>query len=141
MVGRIAQDWHAKYGHSVVLLETFVEGERFRGTVYRAANWQPVGAPTGRTRQDRHTCIQVAVKELVHYAAQLQQQLARTREQLQEKAQQLGQLLGDVQEQSQRPPPVSQEVLQRLPSMTSGQVPELLPHRWKAGQTPDGPVG
>jgi Domain of unknown function (DUF4338) len=61
---RIAQDWQAKYGHPVVLLETFVQRERFRGTVYRAANWQPVGVTAGRTRQDRHTCIQVAVKDI-----------------------------------------------------------------------------
>ena len=64
VAGRIARDWRAKYGHPVVLLETFVERERFRGTVYRAANWQPVGVTTGRTRQDRHTCIQVAVKDI-----------------------------------------------------------------------------
>jgi Druantia protein DruA len=61
---RISQDWQAKYGHGVVLVETFVEQARFRGTVYRAANWQNVGATTGRTRQDRHTCIQVAVKDI-----------------------------------------------------------------------------
>ena len=61
---RIAQDWQAKYGHPVVLLETFVEPARFRGTVYRAAHWQRVGATTGRTRQDRHTCIEVAVKDI-----------------------------------------------------------------------------
>ena len=61
---RISQDWQAKYGHRVVLMETFVEQARFRGTVYRAANWQKVGATTGRTRQDRHTCIQVAVKDI-----------------------------------------------------------------------------
>ena len=61
---RITQDWQAKYGHPVVLLETFVERERFRGTVYRAANWQRVGVTAGRTRQDRHTCIQVAVKDI-----------------------------------------------------------------------------
>jgi hypothetical protein len=64
---QIAQDWQAKYGHPVVLLETFVEPPRFRGTVYRAANWQRVGATTGRTRQDRHTCIEVAVKDLYVY--------------------------------------------------------------------------
>jgi hypothetical protein len=67
VAGRIARDWQAKYGHSVVLLETFVERERFRGTVYRAANWQKVGATTGRTRQDRHTCIQVPVKDIYLY--------------------------------------------------------------------------
>ena len=61
---RLAQDWRAKYGHRVVLAETFVEQPRFRGTVYRAGNWQRVGATRGRTRQDRHTCIQVAVKDI-----------------------------------------------------------------------------
>jgi hypothetical protein len=64
---RIGRDWQAKYGHPVVLLETFVERERFRGTVYQAANWQRVGQTTGRTRQDRHTCIQVAVKNIYVY--------------------------------------------------------------------------
>ena len=65
--GRIAADWQAKYGHGVVLLETFVERDRFQGTVYRAANWQRVGATTGRTRQDRHGCIQVPVKDIYLY--------------------------------------------------------------------------
>jgi hypothetical protein len=64
---RINQDWQAKYGHRVVLLETFVEQPRFQGTVYRAANWQKVGVTVGRTRQDRHTCIQVAVKDIYLY--------------------------------------------------------------------------
>ena len=67
VAGRIARDWQAKYGHWVVLLETFVEQPRFRGTVYRAANWQRVGRTTGRTRQDRHTCIQVAAKDIYVY--------------------------------------------------------------------------
>jgi len=35
---RIGEDWRHKYGHSVVLLESFVERERFAGTCYRAAN-------------------------------------------------------------------------------------------------------
>jgi uncharacterized protein DUF4338 len=64
---RIGRDWQAKYGHPVVVLETFVERERFRGTVYQAANWQRVGQTTGRTRQDRHTCLQVAVKNIYVY--------------------------------------------------------------------------
>jgi hypothetical protein len=65
---RIAQDWQAKYGHRVILLETFVERERFRGTVYRAANWQSVGVTAGRTRQDRHTCLRVPVKDIYLYS-------------------------------------------------------------------------
>lgn len=64
---QIARDWQAKYGHWIVLLETFVEQPRFGGTVYRAANWQRVGRTTGRTRQDRHTCIQVAAKDIYIY--------------------------------------------------------------------------
>jgi hypothetical protein len=64
---RISRDWQAKYGHRIVLLETFVEQARFRGTVYRAANWPKAGVTTGRTRQDRHTCIQVPVKDIYLY--------------------------------------------------------------------------
>ena len=67
VAGRIGRDWQAKYGHPVLLLETFVEAQRFRGTVYRAANWQKVGRTAGRTRQDRHTCIQVAAKDIYVY--------------------------------------------------------------------------
>jgi hypothetical protein len=64
---RLSRDWQAKYGHPIVALETFVERERFRGTAYRAANWLAVGATTGRTRQDRHTCIQAPVKDIYLY--------------------------------------------------------------------------
>jgi hypothetical protein len=64
---RLAHDWQAKYGQGIVVLETFVERERFRGTAYRAANWLAVGATTGRTRQDRHTCIQAPVKDIYLY--------------------------------------------------------------------------
>jgi hypothetical protein len=64
---RIAGDWQAKYGQRIVLLETFVERLRFAGTVYRAANWQRVGVTAGRTRQDRHTCLQVPIKDIYVY--------------------------------------------------------------------------
>lgn len=64
---RLSGEWQAKYGHGIALLETFVERERFRGTAYRAANWLPMGATTGRTRQDRHTCIQAPVKDIYLY--------------------------------------------------------------------------
>jgi len=67
VAGRVAADWQAKYGHPVVLLETFVERQRFRATVYRAANWQAVGVTAGRTRQDRHTCLQVPIKDIYVY--------------------------------------------------------------------------
>jgi hypothetical protein len=62
---RIADDWCQKYGHRVVLLETFVERERFAGTCYRAANWQAVGTTTGRSRQDRTHQLRVPVKDVL----------------------------------------------------------------------------
>jgi len=50
--GRLASDWEERFGHGVVLVETFVDPQRFRGTVYRAANWVYVGNTKGfhRTR-------------------------------------------------------------------------------------------
>lgn len=64
---RVGPDWQNKYGHPLAALETFVEQERFRGTAYRAANWVKVGRTTGRTRQDRHTCLQAPVKDIYLY--------------------------------------------------------------------------
>ena len=61
---RVAADWKGKYGHGLALLETFVERDRFLGTAYQAANWQRVGATTGRTRQDRYTRIQAPIKAI-----------------------------------------------------------------------------
>jgi hypothetical protein len=61
----------------VVVLETFVERERFRGSCYRAANWICVGQTQGRTRQDRNHRIQASVKDILVYplAANFRKQL------------------------------------------------------------------
>ncbi len=67
---RIQEDWQGKYGHPLVLLETFVEQGRFRGTVYQAANWRRVGLTKGRTRQDRQHQTQAPVKEIYLYPLQ-----------------------------------------------------------------------
>ena len=64
---RLSADWQKKYGHPILLVETFVERARFRGTVYRAANWQRVGETRGRSRQDRYSCLQVPVKDVFLY--------------------------------------------------------------------------
>lgn len=50
---RLASDWEVRFGHPVVLLETFVDPQRFRGTVYRAANWVYVGNTKGFRRTRR----------------------------------------------------------------------------------------
>jgi len=53
-VRRIGSDWRERYGTDLVLAETLVDGERFLGTCYRAANWIALGNTTGRGRMDRH---------------------------------------------------------------------------------------
>jgi hypothetical protein len=50
---RIDTDWQQAFGHPVVLLETFVDPQRFQGTVYKAANWLYVGDTKG-FRRTRH---------------------------------------------------------------------------------------
>jgi Druantia protein DruA/DDE_Tnp_1-associated len=47
---RLPQDWQERFGHPVLLLETFVDPSRFQGTVYRAANWTCVGLSKGYRR-------------------------------------------------------------------------------------------
>lgn len=50
---RLPADWQASFGHRLLLLETFVDPYRFRGTIYKAANWIYLGDTKGfsRTRQ------------------------------------------------------------------------------------------
>jgi hypothetical protein len=64
---RLSQDWQRKYGHPILLVETFVERDRFAGTSYKAANWIRVGSTTGRSRQDRRHTLQVPVKDVYLY--------------------------------------------------------------------------
>lgn len=61
---RVSQDWQGKYGHPIVLLESFVQQDRFQGLAYRAANWQEVGITAGRTRQDRSRRLQAPLKAI-----------------------------------------------------------------------------
>ena len=64
---RIREDWHAKYGHGLDWLESFVDHQRFTGTCYRAANWIEVGRTQGRGRQDRHHRLRVPPKSVWLY--------------------------------------------------------------------------
>ncbi len=64
---RLANDWESRYGYRPVLLETFVERDRFAGTSYCAANWQYIGSTRGRGRQDRKNTAQKPVKEMYVY--------------------------------------------------------------------------
>jgi hypothetical protein len=57
MEARLVQDWEQVYGYRPVLLETYVERDRFAGTCYRAANWTWVGRSSGQGRQGNGTTI------------------------------------------------------------------------------------
>jgi hypothetical protein len=48
---QLPNDWQARYGFRPVLMETFVETPRHRGTCYQAANWIKVGQTTGRGKK------------------------------------------------------------------------------------------
>lgn len=51
---RLSDDWQARYGHPVLVVETFVDPEQFCGTVYTANSWQELGLTDGwgRCRRD-----------------------------------------------------------------------------------------
>ena len=53
-----------------MLLETFVERERFEGTCYKAANWVLLGVTEGRGKLDRYCKKELPVKRVYVYPLQ-----------------------------------------------------------------------
>ena len=64
---QLPQDWLQRYGFRPVLMETFVEFERHRGTCYKAANWINVGRTTGRPKKSSSHKQLIAVKDIWLY--------------------------------------------------------------------------
>ena len=60
-------DWLTRYGYRPVLLETFVETQRHRGTCYKAANWIHVGQTTGRGKKSTINTQPVPIKDIWLY--------------------------------------------------------------------------
>jgi hypothetical protein len=58
---RIQNDWINRFGFPLLMMETFVDPSRFRGTIYHAANWLSIGITKGyqRTRQGYSNTRQV----------------------------------------------------------------------------------
>jgi hypothetical protein len=50
---RLSEDFPRVHGHPVVLVETFVDPEHYRGACYQAANWLPLGRTAGFARAGR----------------------------------------------------------------------------------------
>ena len=61
---QVASDWEEIYAYRPVLMETFVEQDRFRGTCYRAANWTHVGQTQGRGKLDTHKLKNKPIKDV-----------------------------------------------------------------------------
>ena len=64
---RLPDDWQARYGYRPLLLETFVQSDRFAGTSYRAANWTHVGQTQGRGKLDVHRTHALPTKDIWLY--------------------------------------------------------------------------
>ncbi len=64
---RLRADWQVAYGYRPVLIETFVETDRFTGASYRAANWIHVGQTKGRGKLDRDHERKLPVKDVYLY--------------------------------------------------------------------------
>jgi len=60
-------DWQVRYNYQPVLMETFVQKDRFKGTCYRAANWLLLGVTQGRGKHDRFNQRQLPVKDVFVY--------------------------------------------------------------------------
>jgi hypothetical protein len=61
----LPKDWEQLYGHPVYFAETFIDPGRFRGTCYRAANWQLLGLTTGRGKDDMTHRPNRSIKEVL----------------------------------------------------------------------------
>ncbi len=64
---RIGFDWQKRYGYRPVLLETFVDPEKYRGTCYKAANWIFLGQTAGRGRTELHNKRPFSRKDIYVY--------------------------------------------------------------------------
>ena len=71
---RLSSDWQARYGHPILVVETFVDPEQFQGTVYIAQGWLELGMTDGHGRHRRDFYVahdkpkRLFVRELVRNA-------------------------------------------------------------------------
>ena len=68
----IADDFDQHYGYRPLLVESFVDTERYSGTCYQAANWLAIGQTKGRGRQDRHGDATLSRKTIYLYVLETQ---------------------------------------------------------------------
>lgn len=66
-VKQLPGDFEFRYKHRPLLLESFVDTTHYRGTCYKAANWQWIGRTKGRGRQDLLKKHEETVKDIYVY--------------------------------------------------------------------------
>ena len=50
---RVSEDWQQRYSHPLAAVETFVDPDKFQGTVYKAGGWIELGLTSGAGRVGR----------------------------------------------------------------------------------------
>jgi len=73
---RISNDWEERYGHPLLLVESFVEKRRFHGACYKAAGWELLGETSGYGRNAKKYYYHgikkdIYIKELVKGAREM----------------------------------------------------------------------
>jgi hypothetical protein len=66
-LSRLCDDWQDRYGIRPVLVESFVDPKRFRGTCYRAANWIYLGRTAGLSNPYPNGKVPDGKKEIFAY--------------------------------------------------------------------------
>jgi hypothetical protein len=64
---RLPKDWENKYSYQPLLLETFVQTDKFKGTCYKAANWIQLGETKGRGKLDVKNEYKLPIKTIYAY--------------------------------------------------------------------------
>lgn len=67
-LNQISDNWLATYGYRPVLVETFVDRDKYAGSCYLAANWQLVGVTKGRGRYGQSREIRERKKDIFLYS-------------------------------------------------------------------------
>ena len=79
---RLSQDWQYSYGHGILVVESFVDSQIFRGTCYKAQGWEQLGETRGFERKSQDYFVahdrpkQLWVKQLhPHACVQLRSEI------------------------------------------------------------------
>jgi SRSO17 transposase len=66
-IKRLVKDWEQRFGKKLWLLETFVDPSRYKGTSYKAANWNHIGKTNGYGKQGQGYVRHGSIKEVYVY--------------------------------------------------------------------------